>query len=143
MARIGTSVFTDICGKSDPSCYQYGFINEQRTPTPMMANSLLYKMTMNGMRSGVSVNSTLYREVFSSKYGKVRIYEVQGVNQRSKRWLADPANRICDPPGSWQCSGQYPPAVQKVLNSSGERARRMIKGGYKPDELQKSLNAME
>jgi dolichyl-diphosphooligosaccharide--protein glycosyltransferase len=139
MARIGTSVFTDICGRHDPSCYQYGFINEQRTPTPMMANSLLYKMTMNKMRAGVQVNSSYYNEVFTSKYGKVRIYEVVNVNQRSKRWLADPANRICDPPGSWQCPGQYPPAVQKILHNSGDRARRMIRGGYKPEALKESL----
>ena len=147
MARIGTSVFTDICGRHDPSCYQYGFVNEQRNPTPMMANSLLYKMTSahspaTGQgRPGVSVNESYYKEVYTSRFGKVRIYEVQGVNQRSKRWLADPGNRICDPPGSWQCPGQYPPAVQKVLHNSGERARRMIKGGYKPDELAKSWAA--
>ena len=29
--------------------------------------------------------------------------------------MADPANRICDAPGSWFCRGQYPPALEKVL----------------------------
>lgn len=62
MARIGTSVFTDICGARDPMCYSYGFINEQRAPTPMMAASLLYKMTTQGIVQGVTLNSTLFTE---------------------------------------------------------------------------------
>jgi len=115
MARIGTSVFTDICGKSDPQCYSYGFISENRAPTPMMENSLLYKLTMNGVVQNVHVNNTLYEEVYTSRYQKVRIYKVLKVSEVSKAWLADPANRICDPPGSWLCAGQYPPAIQSLL----------------------------
>ena len=39
------------------------------------------------------------------------------ISEESKKWVADPSNRICDAPGSWYCTGQYPPAeeLQKVL----------------------------
>jgi len=115
MARIGTSVFTDICGRHDPMCQSFGFMGDMNSPTPMMANSLLYKMTMNNIAPGVRVNTSFYEEVYTSTYQKVRIYKVLKVSQQSKAWVADPANRICDPPGSWQCSGQYPPAIQSML----------------------------
>ena len=39
----------------------------------------------------------------------MRIYEILNVDQESKKWLADPANRSCDRPGSWYCPGNYPP----------------------------------
>jgi len=149
MARIGTSVFTDICGKQDPMCNQFGFYNDQRRPTPMMENSLLYKMTTNGMTEGVRVNEELFREVFTSRYHKVRIDEVQRVSQRSKRWGADPANRICDPPGSWQCPGQYPPPIQRMLDSAGPapngklKARQMLKAPYNATRLQELSEATE
>ena len=50
-------------------------------------------------------------------YGLVRIFKVMDVSLESKEWVADPANRICDAPGSWYCTGQYPPAqeLQEVL----------------------------
>ena len=31
------------------------------------------------------------------------------VSEESKAWLADPANRNCDPNEPWYCPGQYPP----------------------------------
>ncbi|CAJ1034538.1 hypothetical protein IOCL2690_000754900 [Leishmania lindenbergi] len=39
------------------------------------------------------------------------------VSAESKKWVADPANRVCHPPGSWICPGQYPPAkeIQEML----------------------------
>merc|ERR1711998_760815 len=48
-------------------------------------------------------------------YGKVRIFKVMSVSQESKDWVADPANKICDAPGSWYCTGQYPPALDKLI----------------------------
>ena len=33
--------------------------------------------------------------------------QVLNVSQESKAWVADPANRICDAPGSWYCVGQW------------------------------------
>ena len=56
-----------------------------------------------------------FREVYTSKYNKVRIFKILSVAKESKAWIADPANRICDAPGSWFCRGQYPPALNKVL----------------------------
>jgi len=114
MARIGNSVFEDIC-PGDPTCQKFGFIDRQMTPTPMMEASLLYRLHQNRVNPKVRVNSSLFREVFISKYGKMRIYEVVGVSQASKKWAADAANRICDAPGSWYCTGQYPPALNKTL----------------------------
>ena len=72
---------------------------------------LLYKLTQHNVRPGVTANSTLFKEVWSSRYGKMRIFKVLRVSKKSKEWLADPANRLCDAPGSWYCPGQYPPGL--------------------------------
>lgn len=37
MARIGTSVFQDICGLKDPQCHGFGFSDQHGTPTRSMA----------------------------------------------------------------------------------------------------------
>ena len=42
MARIGNSVYHDIC-PGDPTCSQFGFYHGG-IPTPMMEKCLLYKM---------------------------------------------------------------------------------------------------
>ena len=49
---------------------------------------------------------------------QVRIYKVKRVSLKSKLWAADPANRVCDAPGSWYCVGQYPPALQAFDTST-------------------------
>jgi len=113
MARIGNSVFDDIC-PNDPTCKRFGF-HRDGSPTPMMAASLLYKLHSHNQRPGVQVDRNRFREVYTSKYNKVRIYRVLKVSKKSKEWIADPANRLCDAPGSWYCNGQYPPALSKVL----------------------------
>lgn len=56
-----------------------------------------------------------FKQVYQSKYGKVKVFKVLSVSKESKAWVADPKNRVCDAPGSWFCRGQYPPALQKVL----------------------------
>ena len=111
LARIGNSVYPGHC--SDPTCSQFGF-RQDRSPTPMMSNCLLYKMVMAG-HMGVSVNNTYFEHKYTSKYGKVRIFKVKRVSRKSKEWVADPANRVCDAPGSWYCVGQYPPALQSFI----------------------------
>jgi dolichyl-diphosphooligosaccharide--protein glycosyltransferase len=111
MARIASSVYSDVC-VDDPSCRNFGFYAE-RKPTPSMAASMLYKMHSNGVVPGVTLNSKLFKEVHTSKYGLVRIYQVLNISTESKEWLADPANRLCDAPGSWYCVGQYPPGFPK------------------------------
>lgn len=67
IARIGNSVYSDICGKEDPLCYSFGFYDREYTPTPTMAASLLYKMVMNGKREGVVLDDSLFKEVYQSK----------------------------------------------------------------------------
>ena len=98
-------------------------------PTPMMAASLLYKLHGHGQRPGVSVDPNRFREVYTSRYNKVRIYKVMNVSEKSKKWLADPANRLCDAPGSWYCPGQYPPAIAKFTG--------IIKPAYNMPEFAK------
>merc|ERR1711998_654512 len=109
MARIGNSVFNDIC-PGDPTCSMFGF-DQAGNPTPMMAASLLYVLHSHRQRPGVTADSNRFEEVYISKYGKVRIFKVKSVALESKRWAADPNNRKCDAPGSWYCVGQYPPAL--------------------------------
>jgi len=112
LARIGNSVYPGHC--SDPTCSMFGF-HQDRSPTPMMANSLLYKLVMAG-QNGARVNETYFEHKYTSKYGKVRIYKVRKVSKKSKDWIANPDNRVCDAPGSWYCVGQYPPALQDFVS---------------------------
>eukprot|EP00658_Telonema_sp_P-2_P016713 TRINITY_DN16480_c0_g1_i11.p1 TRINITY_DN16480_c0_g1~~TRINITY_DN16480_c0_g1_i11.p1 ORF type:complete len:804 (+),score=264.46 TRINITY_DN16480_c0_g1_i11:71-2413(+) len=113
MARIGNSVFNDIC-PGDPTCSMFGF-DQAGNPTPMMEASLLYVLHSHRQKPGVVADSNRFEEVFISKYGKVRIFKVKSVDMKSKKWAADPANRVCDAPGSWYCVGQYPPALRPLI----------------------------
>jgi dolichyl-diphosphooligosaccharide--protein glycosyltransferase len=115
MARIGNSVYRDIC-PDDPTCRSFGFTDRQGTPTPMMAESLLYKLHSHQQRPGVSADPLLFREAYTSRFNKVRIFKVLKVSKTSKQWTRDPANRLCDAPGSWYCVGQYPPALQELIS---------------------------
>ena len=108
MARIGNSVYRDIC-PDDPTCSRFGFY-EGGMPTPMMENSLLYKLSTNQ-----NVNPNRFTLAFKSQFGLVQIYKIENVSEKSKKWIADPSNRICDAPGSWYCEGQYPPALRKLI----------------------------
>merc|ERR1719506_3044488 len=45
------------------------------------------------------------------------LYKLLHVSKESKDWVADPANRICDAPGSWYCVGQYPPKFAKFMEN--------------------------
>lgn len=80
----------------------------------MMKRSLLYQLHGHKLKDGVEVNPEQFEEVYRSKYGKVRIYKVIGVSEESKAWANDPANRLCDAPGSWYCPGQYPPGLNQL-----------------------------
>jgi len=113
LARIANSVFDDVC-PGDPTCRYFGF-DQTGNPTPMMEASLLYNLHSHNMRPGVNVDSNRFKHVFTSKYGKVRIFKVMSVSQESKDWVADPANKVCDAPGSWYCTGQYPPALDNLI----------------------------
>merc|ERR1740123_1662161 len=115
LARIGNSVFPDHCGDDDPLCHKFSF-HRDGSPTPMMAKSLLYRAVNHNVKPGVKVNSGLWKEVHTTKYGLMRVFKVLNISQESKDWIADPANRICDAPGSWYCVGQYPPAIQPLID---------------------------
>jgi dolichyl-diphosphooligosaccharide--protein glycosyltransferase len=124
MARIGSSVYPDICPK-DPLCRNFGFYSDKK-PTESMANSMLYKMHRNGLEEGVKVNKKLFEDVYSSKYGLVRTYKVLNVHKKSRQWHADPANRKCDAPGSWYCPGAYPPGLIKAMGGQLPKSHRNI-----------------
>merc|ERR1719373_410055 len=79
-----------------------------------MARSLLYRLVKHG-EGGVRVNQSLFKEVHTTKHGKMRVYQVMNISQESKDWIADPNNRVCDAPGSWYCVGQYPPALHPLI----------------------------
>ena len=72
MARIANSVYPDIC-PGDPTCRAFGFLDGYHSPTPMMAESLLYNLhSHNQVRDYngdlIQVNPKLFQEVFTSKY---------------------------------------------------------------------------
>ncbi|KAH8065442.1 Oligosaccharyl transferase STT3 subunit [Aureococcus anophagefferens] len=115
MARIGNSVYRDIC-PDDPTCRSLGFLDRQGTPTAMMAESLLFKLHSHNQRPGVAADPNLFREVYTSRFNKVRIFKVMKVSKKSKEWVADAAHRDCDAPGSWYCTGNYPPALEPLIN---------------------------
>ncbi len=81
----------------------------------MMEKCLLYKTVRYGEPGVPPLNPKLFTHAFTSKYGKVRIFKVMNVSLKSKKWVADPTNRVCDAPGSWYCTGQYPPALQPLI----------------------------
>lgn len=115
LARIANSVYRDHC-PDDVTCRQFGFVDREGTPSRMMSESFLYKLHSNGLKPGVQADPNRFKEVFRSKYGKVRIYKLLGVSKESKEWVADMANAKCDYEGSWFCPRQYPPALQQVLS---------------------------
>jgi dolichyl-diphosphooligosaccharide--protein glycosyltransferase len=82
----------------------------------MMEESLLYRLHSHLVKPGVTISPDRFKEVYRSQYGKVRIFQVLKVDKVSRAWVADPANRICDAPGSWYCNGQYPPALSKLIS---------------------------
>ena len=90
-------------------------MTQQHGPTPMMRESLLFKLNRHGHK-GVSADPSRFKHAFDSKYGKCRVFKVLSVSHESKKWVADPENRDCDAPGSWYCRGQYPPGMMKILS---------------------------
>jgi len=114
LARIGNSVFPDHCGDDDPLCSKFSFYRDGQ-PTPMMKDSFLFGAVKHNLEPGISLNPKYWKEVHTTKYGLMRVFKVMNVSQESKRWVADPKNKICDAPGSWYCVGQYPPALKPLI----------------------------
>lgn len=120
MARIGNSVYPGVCPR-DPTCEQFGFTHRDQHgrlyPTPMMEKSLLFNLIKFGLDPKAKVDPKYFKQVYKSPNDLMRIFKVMNVSQESKEWVANPANRQCDHPGSWYCTGQYPPAepIQALL----------------------------
>jgi dolichyl-diphosphooligosaccharide--protein glycosyltransferase len=113
LARIANSVYRDMC-PGDPVCSKFGY-SKNGQPSQMMRESLLFKLHSHGIQPGVVADPNRFKEAYTSRYGKCRVFKVQSVSKESKEWVANPANRKCDAPGSWFCPGQYPPGMQKIL----------------------------
>jgi len=117
-ARIGNSVFPSHCGDEDPYCTRYTFHGQDRSqPSKMMEKSLVYNLYMDGKSSTAKAHPKLFKRVWTSARDQMRFFKVLNVSEESKQWVADPKNLICDAPGSWYCVGQYPPAIEKFINS--------------------------
>jgi dolichyl-diphosphooligosaccharide--protein glycosyltransferase len=121
---LTSAVYRDHC-PNDPTCQAFGFMDSERTPSPMMERSLVYRLHSHNIKPGVEAPKDKFKEIHRSKYGKVRIFKILGVSEESKQWVADPTNRVCDVPGSWFCPGQYPPGLNKILSSKKEAFRQL------------------
>jgi len=77
-ARIGSSVFPDICGEDDPTCTKYGFMANHQ-PSPMMAQSFVYKAVKND--ASAKLHPKLFQEVHSTQFGMIRIFKIMNVSQ--------------------------------------------------------------
>ena len=113
MARIGNSIYRNICKSA--TCDDFGFAGSYSHPTPLMKKSLLYNMIDETALK--KLDSKYFTLAYKTKYGLMSIFKVNNVSQESKEWLANPANRKCDAPGSWYCEGQYPPVpeIQELI----------------------------
>lgn len=78
-----------------------------------MQRSLLFNLVRHGY--GTQIDPTKFKEVYKTQYGKVRIFKIVNIDEGSKRWGANPNNRVCDIDGGWFCRGQYPPALDQFL----------------------------
>merc|ERR1719460_1506525 len=81
----------------------------------MMKKCLVYNLYNHGSHPTAKADPKLFELAFKSSDDQVRIFKVLNISQESKEWIADPANKICDAPGSWYCVGQYPPALQPLI----------------------------
>ena len=66
------------------------------------------------------IGSSILRAIQNKKLAnEVRVFDLSLIYNPScvlqNSWVADPANRICDAPGSWYCEGQYPPALAPLI----------------------------
>jgi dolichyl-diphosphooligosaccharide--protein glycosyltransferase len=87
----------------------------------MMERSLLYRLHGSELREGVQADPTKWTEVYRSKYRKVRIYKILGIDEESKAWV--PEHRTCDVEGGWFCPGHYPPGLGEILASKTDFAQ--------------------
>ena len=87
----------------------------------MMERSLLYRLHGHQIKKDVQADPAKWKEVYRSKYGRVRIYKILGVDEESRKWV--PENRVCDVEGGWFCPGQYPPGLFDILGGKKDFAQ--------------------
>jgi len=121
MRRIANSVYRFLC-PNDPTCRAFG-VDQTGQPTPDMRASLLYQLHSHQLQAGIEADKNRFKLVYQTERGKVRIFKILSVSKESKAWVRDPANMLCDAPGSWFCPGQYPPALQKILSEKKDFAQ--------------------
>ena len=117
MARIATSVFGGHCAESD--CNAFGVYGNGHSDGDGIA-SLIYRLC----GSSFGGPEELFREVYVSSHGKVRVVQVLGVDDASRRWAADHRRDHfeCDAHGTWgYCSSRYPPQLQRARDAAGRR----------------------
>jgi dolichyl-diphosphooligosaccharide--protein glycosyltransferase len=85
----------------------------------MMENSLIFKLYFDGMRPGVQADPNMFKEVYRSEFGKVRIFAIRS-SKTSKEWVEQ--NRGCDG-GGWFCPGKYPPGLKEILDKKKDFAQ--------------------
>lgn len=137
LARIANSVYRDMC-PGDPTCSKFGY-TAQGQPSKMMRESMLYKLHSHGIAPGVVADPNRFREQYTSRFGKCRVFKILSVSQESKEWVAHSANRKCDVAGGWYCPGQYPPGMQKILSEKKDfsQLEDFNNKGEKDSEYQK------
>lgn len=121
IARIANSVYGGICG-SDFACSGFR-ARGLDADTGALRASLVWSLTHHGKEYGADVDPRFFEEAYVSKNDLVRIFRVVNISQESKSWSANPDNRLCDAPGSWHCPGQYPPALNSLINRRREIKR--------------------
>jgi dolichyl-diphosphooligosaccharide--protein glycosyltransferase len=89
----------------------------------MMERSFLYRLHGHEIKKGVIADADKFKEVYRSKYGRVRIFKILGIDEESKAWVASPENKRCDVVGSWFCPGAYPPGLHDILASKTDFAQ--------------------
>ena len=81
-----------------PPGNDFGFYQDGR-PSASMAASLIYSLTRD--KWDADRHADLFKEVYVSARGLVRIVKVVGASVHSKAYVANATNRRCDAPGSW------------------------------------------
>lgn len=134
LARIANSVYRDMC-PNDPTCSRFSMPGGR--PSQMMRNSLLYRLHSHQLVEGVEADKNRFKEVYRTKYGKVRIYKILSVSKESKEWVKKNKMQNCDA-GGWFCPGNYPPGLQKVLKEKKDFAQlEDFNRGASDEEYQK------
>jgi dolichyl-diphosphooligosaccharide--protein glycosyltransferase len=140
MAKIANSVYGSICPDDGLDCLDFGFMDDYRSPSGVMSESLIYKLHSHNQKIGVATNPDFFKEVYESKHGKVKIFQILNVDGTSKAWVADPKNKVCDVPGGWLCRGQYPPALQTILSEKINSLNDINADNSSTNSLDSALN---